>query len=176
MSHSQDSTSAPTLRLLDELPHLLAAFDATTLLVTHNRHEALRLAQDLVVLVEGRVHAAGDKHEVATNPRVAEVAEVLGYTVLEFKGRRVGIPPDGLRLGPGRHEFSMDVEDVMDLVEYREVVGRVGDARVHVPVTDGTAQPGDRVLVHAERVCDLTREIAACDGSDCQIAIDSLRD
>ena len=54
------------VRLMDELPQLLAAFDATTLRVTHDRHEALSLAQDLVVLVDGRVHASGDKHDVVT--------------------------------------------------------------------------------------------------------------
>jgi len=144
-------------RLLDELPQLLAAFGATTLLVTHNRHEALQLAKDLVVLVDGRVHAAGDKREVVTNPRVEEVAEVLGYTVLTVDGRRVAVPPGALQLGPGRPEFSMVVEDILDLVESREVAGRIGDVRVHValPATDGTPRLGDRVLVHAERLCDL---------------------
>jgi ABC-type hemin transport system ATPase subunit len=144
-------------RLLDELPRLLAAFDATTLLVTHNRHEALRLAQDLVVLVDGRVHAAGDKHDVATNPRVKEVADVLGYSVLVADGRQVAVPPGALKPGPGRLEFPMVVEDVVDLVDSRESVGRVGDVRVRVVLTaTGDApQPGDRVLVHAERACDL---------------------
>ncbi len=144
-------------RLLDELPQLLAAFEATTLLVTHNRHEALRLAQDLVVLVDGRVPAAGDKREVARNPRVREVAEVLGYSVLVVDGRQVAVPPGALKPGPGPLEFSMAVEDVVDLVESREIVGRIGDVRVHValPGTGHTPSRGDRVLVHAERACEL---------------------
>jgi len=145
-------------RLLDELPRVLAAFDATTLLVTHNRHEALRLAQDLVVLVDGRVHAAGDKHEVATEPRVVEVAEVLGYTVLVSEGRRVAIPPGALRIGAGRLEFPMIVEDVIDLVESQELAGRIGDVRVHVALPAGCTPPerGSSLIVHADRYCDLT--------------------
>jgi ABC-type sugar transport system ATPase subunit len=145
-------------RLLDELPRLLAAFDATTLLVTHNRHEALRLAQDLVVLVAGGVHAAGDKREVATNPRVIQVAEVLGYSVLIADGRAIAIPPGALKPGPGPLEFTMVVEDVLDLVERWEVVGRVDGVRVHVALqtAGGVPRPGDRVLVHAERSCDLS--------------------
>jgi ABC-type sugar transport system ATPase subunit len=126
-------------RLLDELPQLLAAFDATTLLVTHNRHEALRLAQDLVVLV-------------------AEVAEVLGYVVLIADGRRVAVPRGALTLrGPGRLEFSMLVEDVLDLVESRELVGWIGDVRVHValPGTGEAPARGAWIRVHAERCCVL---------------------
>ena len=65
-------------RLMDELPQIVDAFEATTLLVTHSRDEALRLADDLVVLVDGRVQAAGEAHQVAANPRVTAVAEVLG--------------------------------------------------------------------------------------------------
>jgi len=144
-------------RLLDELPQLLAAFDATTLLVTHNRHEAMRLAQDLVILVDGRVHAAGHKHEVAARPRVREVAEVLGYAVLDVDGRRVAVPPGALRPGPGRTEFSLIVEDVLDLVESREMVGHISGVRVHVtlPPVGATPAAGERVSVHADRVCDI---------------------
>jgi ABC-type sugar transport system ATPase subunit len=144
-------------RLLDELPQLLAAFDATTLLVTHNRNEALRLAQDLVVLVEGRVLAAGDKRDVVSNPQATQVAEVLGHTVLGVNGRRVAIPPGGLQIGPGAMEFSMVVETILDLVDHREIVGRVGDAVVHVrlPLSAETPRQGEGVLIHADQSCDV---------------------
>jgi ABC-type sugar transport system ATPase subunit len=143
--------------LLDELPQLLAEFDATTLLVTHNRDEALRLAQDLVVLIDGRVRAAGDKREVAMNPSVVEVAEVLGYSVLASNGHRVAVPPDALRPGPGPIGFSVVVEDVLDIVESYNVVGRVGDVRVHVelPCTSAAPRRGERIAVHAARSYDI---------------------
>jgi tungstate transport system ATP-binding protein len=145
------------VRLLDELPPLLAAFAATTLLVTHNRDEALRLAEDLVVLVEGRVHAAGDKRDVVTNPRVTEVAEVLGHTVLGVNGRRLAVPPGGLLLGPGRTEFSMIVDSVLDLVDHREIAGRVGDAivRVRLPAASDSPKHGERVLIHANQASEV---------------------
>ena len=145
------------VRLMDELPQLLAAFDATTLLVTHDRHEAMRLAEDLVVMVDGRVHASGDKREVVTNPRVTPVAEVLGYSVLVVNGRRVAVPPGALRPGAGGPEWSMVVEHAVDLVESREIVGRINDVRVHVEWSPAgeTPSPGDRVTVHATRSCDL---------------------
>jgi len=146
------------LRLLDELPQLLAAFDATTLLVTHNRHEALRLAEELVVLVAGKVHAAGDKREVATNPRVPEVADVLGYSVLAVDGRRVAVPPGALQLGPGAAQFEMVVDHVLDLVESQEIIGEIGGTRVHVELPAGAdaPRPGDRVPIHAGRWSELS--------------------
>jgi ABC-type sugar transport system ATPase subunit len=140
-------------RLLDELPQLLSAFDATTLLVTHNGREALQLAQDLVVLVDGRVHAAGDKRDIATRPPTSAVAEALGYFVLSAGGRSVAVAPDALRIGTGAVPFSMVVERVLDLVERREIVGRIGEARVRVPIEAHEVPPSadDVVIVHAER-------------------------
>ena len=144
-------------RLLDELPRLLQTFGSTTLLVTHDRHEALRLGQDLVVLVDGRVHAAGEKRDIALAPAGTAVAEVLGYSVLIVDGRRLAVPPGALKLGPGPLEFWMIVDELLDLVDHREIVGFVGTVRVHVtmPTTAETPQRGDRLLVHAVRACDI---------------------
>ena len=144
-------------RLIDELPRIVDAFHATTVLVTHSREEALRLAQNLVVLVDGRVHAAGDAHEIATNPRVGEVAQILGYTVLAAGGGKVAVPPGAFKVGAGRLEFSMTVESVVDIIDIREFVGHIGETRVRVQWTAAGESPrrGDRVVVHAERFCDL---------------------
>jgi ABC-type sugar transport system ATPase subunit len=145
------------VRLLDELPQLLSTFNATTLLVTHDRHEALRLAQDLVVLVDGRALAAGDKRDVVMNPRITQVAEVLGHTVFQVDGRRLAVPPGALQTGPGRVEFSMVVDGILDLVDHREVAGRVGDVtvRVRLPIDGTLPRPGERLLIHADRSSDV---------------------
>jgi ABC-type sugar transport system ATPase subunit len=145
------------VHLLDELPQLLDAFGATTVLVTHDRDEALRLGQDLVVLVDGNVQAVGEKRDVARNPGRTTVARVLGYTILNADGRHVAVPPGALDLGPGPVEFRMVVDDLLDLVEHREIVGRVGEVRVHVtiPHTAVMPQPGDCLLIHTERACDV---------------------
>jgi ABC-type sugar transport system ATPase subunit len=138
-------------RLLDELPHLLEAFGATTLLVTHNRDEALRLAEDLVVLIDGRVHAAGDKRDVARHPTDRAAAEVLGYVILSIGGRPLAVRPGDLRPGPGRVAFALTVDGVLDVVDRREVVGRIGDVRVHVTMDELAAVPerGATIRVHA---------------------------
>jgi len=144
-------------RLLHELPQLLAAFDATKLLVTHNPGEALRFAQDLVVLVDGKVLASGEKSDVATNPHVREVAEALGYFVVIRDGRRVAIPPGALRPGPGPLDFMMDIDEVIDLVATTEIAGRIGEVHVHVELPTGSEPParGDRISLHADRFFEL---------------------
>jgi ABC-type sugar transport system ATPase subunit len=144
-------------RLIDELPRIVDAFDATTILVTHSRDEALRLASDLVVLANGEVLAAGEAHAVAANPRVAAVAEVLGYTVITLPARRIAVPPGGLRPGSGEVEFAMTVDRVVDLIGTVEIVGRVDGSVLRVPWAGGDARPapGERVRIHATQCSPL---------------------
>jgi ABC-type sugar transport system ATPase subunit len=144
-------------RLLDELPRLLGAFGSTTVLVTHDHREALRLAQDIVVIVDGRVRAAGTKDEVVSNPGAAVVAEILGYTVIECDGHKTGVRPEALRPGPGPAQFRMTVDHLIDLVDHQEVVGSIGSVRIRVPLPRGlpAPKPGDVFLLHADRTCAL---------------------
>ena len=144
--------------LIDELPRILAAFDATTLFVTHNRNEALRLAEDVVVLVAGAVHAAGDKRSVAAAPATAEVATVLGYVVLDAGGRRVAVRPQDLGVRRGALEFSLIVDEVVELIEWREIMGRIGGRRVRIRVAADDVVPaaGSSITVATDRFVDVT--------------------
>ena len=85
------------------------------------------------------------------------MADVLGYTVLIFNGRRLAVPPGALQWGPGSVEFTIAVQAVIDLVESREVVGRIDDVLVRLALPpDGHApEPGERLLVHATRSCEV---------------------
>ncbi|MBM3269751.1 MAG: ATP-binding cassette domain-containing protein [Candidatus Sericytochromatia bacterium] len=125
-------------RLLDELPALLRKFARTVLLVSHDRYEAFRLADDLVLLVGGKVRAAGPKGEVFRNPPDADLARMLGYTLLDHPSGLVAIPPQGLGVGTGRYTFGLLVEQVVDLGSHREALGTVGQTRLAV------ALPADR--------------------------------
>jgi putative spermidine/putrescine transport system ATP-binding protein len=144
-------------RLLDELPRLLKAFDTTTILVTHDHREALYLAEDLVVLVDGRVRAAGQKSDVVMNPRSAEVAEILGYAVLEWEGQLVGVRTRDLQPGPGPVQFSIVVEQAIDVVQHQEIAGVIGSTRVHVmlPREEPPPNPGESLIVHARQIFKL---------------------
>jgi ABC-type sugar transport system ATPase subunit len=128
-------------QLLDDLPRLLATFASTTILVTHDREEAFRLADDLVIVADGTVRAAGDKGAVYRRPADRVVAELLGYTVLPSAGGLIAVPPGSLRAGEGSPRFDLVVERVVDMGNHRHVLGRVGDARVDLRLVEGAPCP-----------------------------------
>ncbi len=138
-------------QLLDDLPRLLATFATTTVLVTHDREEAFRLADHLVVLCEGRVRAAGPKAAVYAHPPDRVTAELLGYTVLPADGRLIGVPAGGLRLDGHGLAFSLLVERVVDLGNHRHALGTVEGARVDLRLPEGAPVPvpGERLHITA---------------------------
>jgi len=70
--------------LAGQLREILTAAATATLLVTHDHEEAFAIADDLVVMREGRVVQSGPISEVWRHPADAWVARFLGYpTVLE---------------------------------------------------------------------------------------------
>jgi ABC-type sulfate/molybdate transport systems ATPase subunit len=146
-------------RLRHELPRLLETFARTTILVTHDRDEALALADDLVVLVRGEVRVAGEKGPIVAAPPDAETAELLGCTVIAAEGGLVAVPRGGLRLGDGPRRFALRVERIVDFGDRREAAGSIGETRVAVPIEAGTPAPavGAEVVVSAERTIALAR-------------------
>ena len=66
------------LRLRKELRELLRALDIPTVLVTHDRGEALQLGDRLVVMDQGRVCQSGDIQQVFDRPTDPAVAAILG--------------------------------------------------------------------------------------------------
>ena len=61
-----------------EVGSLLAGFDGTALLVTHNRDEAYRLCKEMIVLNEGQVLRAGKTKEVFADPQSVAAARLTG--------------------------------------------------------------------------------------------------
>jgi len=66
------------LRLRKELRALLRTLDIPTVLVTHDRAEALQLGDRLVVMDQGRVCQSGDIQQVFDRPTDPAVAAILG--------------------------------------------------------------------------------------------------
>jgi molybdate transport system ATP-binding protein len=66
------------LRLRKELRDLLRTLDIPTVLVTHDRAEALQLGDRLVVMDQGRVCQSGDIEQVFDRPTDPAVAAILG--------------------------------------------------------------------------------------------------
>ena len=61
-----------------EVGSLLAGFDGTALLVTHNRDEAYRLCPEMVVLDSGRVLRSGHTRDIFADPRSITAARLTG--------------------------------------------------------------------------------------------------
>jgi putative spermidine/putrescine transport system ATP-binding protein len=143
-------------QLLDDLPALLRRFAATTILVTHDRDEAVRLADDIVVLAAGRVLAAGSKRALHAAPPNPETATLLGYTVLEVDGQRLAVPPGGLVIGAapawGRPRIALTVLEISDTGRDQRLLGLAGGKRVEVTLPADMAPPAAGSVIEADIV------------------------
>jgi ABC-type sugar transport system ATPase subunit len=140
-------------RLLDDLPRLFAAWATTVLVVTHNRDEALWLADHLVILTGGRVLTSGPSRELVAQPPDPETAELLGYTLMPLDGELAGIPPGALKADHEDRPLTMLVERVVDMGSQREVLGAVGQTRARAVWIDNHRLPeqGERVGLRVDR-------------------------
>ena len=70
---------APTrAALIDDFAGIVRETGVTTVLVTHDRDEALRLGDQVAVLIEGTLHQMGPPQAVFSAPADAEVAAFVG--------------------------------------------------------------------------------------------------
>jgi len=124
---------APTRAALrTHLRRTLVEAGVPTLLVTHDRTEALALADRVVVLIAGRVHQSGSPQEVFERPADAEVAAVVGVETA-VAGRITG-----------RHDGLLHVavgEQAVQAVDR----GRRGDVLVCIRAEDVALEPGTAV-------------------------------
>jgi len=90
--------AAPDLLLLDEplsaldqptreelrgvLQDLLSGLGIPAVHVTHDRNEALSLANDIAIIVDGQLRQIQSAEEIASRPADADVARLLGWTEL----------------------------------------------------------------------------------------------
>ena len=91
------------LRLRRELRELLRSLTLPTVLVTHDRDEALHLGDRIVVLDQGRVCQSGDIQRAFDRPTDPAVARILGVETV-VRGRVEGVA-EGLAtvaVGPAR--------------------------------------------------------------------------
>ncbi len=118
---------SPTRELLRrQLRHWLAALGVPTLLVTHDRVEALALGDSLVIVDRGRVLQAGPAADVFARPACLAAARIVGVEtieparVLEVNGDLASVTVGGLRLfartrdvGIGDAHVCIRAEDVI---------------------------------------------------------------
>lgn len=87
-----DVPSRATFRSL--IRSAVASRTGVTLLVSHDPHDALALADDVIVLEQGRVTQSGDLERVLRAPASPYIARFLGVNL--FEGRCEGAAHEGL--------------------------------------------------------------------------------
>jgi ABC-type Fe3+/spermidine/putrescine transport system ATPase subunit len=83
-------------RLHDDMLNLQRELDMTTVLVTHDPAEAMLLADDLLLLAEGRVLQSGTVQEVFARPANESAARLLGAEII---GHGVVTAPGTIAIG-----------------------------------------------------------------------------
>jgi molybdate transport system ATP-binding protein len=109
---------APTREsLLEDVRRLIAATDTPTIIVTHDRNEALHLARTIAVIVDGRIRQVGPPTEVFASPVDEDVAGFVGVeTVAAGRVRSVDNGVALVEVGPHVIEGGSGVsarEDVL---------------------------------------------------------------
>lgn len=105
---------APTrLSLRTELRQLILNAGIPAIIVTHDRDEALSLADQLVVLIDGSVRQIGTPTDVFERPADRDVARAVGMENT-VSGTIVGISRGGLRIRSGHAELLASPDTVHD--------------------------------------------------------------
>lgn len=148
--------------LLAILPRLLGEAGSTAVVVTHDRTEAARLAQDIVILIEGRVTNAAPREAAFGSPPDAATAAFLGYHLLPGESETIAIPPGVLRPGETPPTFAFTVDYVVRVPSGHEAHGRIGNALVNValPLGSHIPKPGDVLSLTAPPGSVLTFPVA----------------
>jgi molybdate transport system ATP-binding protein len=146
-----------------ELRRHLSTFAGTCLLVTHDPLEAMTLAEQLVVLEDGRVTQSGTPDQVRAHPRSRYVAELVGLNL--FRGTAAGgvvALANGSELVLADHDVGSP--EVFAVIHPRAVAlyraRPEGSPRNVWPGTaEGLEVLGDRVRVRIEGPVSLVAEV-----------------
>jgi ABC-type sulfate/molybdate transport systems ATPase subunit len=164
-------------QLRRELRRLQRDVNLSTVLVTHDPEEAAMLADEIMVLSDGRVLQSGSCRDVYQRPASVEIGRLLGIDNL-FEGapgsRRLWqVAPEALRVRPGGSPGGADgrpgdlghgrVTDIIDLGRTVEVVVVLtGDIELRARTGEiPDLHIGDRCHVAAEADAVSTWEVPA---------------
>jgi len=139
----------------DEFLRLQSMLDKTVVFITHDFSEAIKLADRIAIMHEGRVDQIGTSEELVTRPATNYVAEftkdVPRAKVLSARSLMVPGPVDAV---PGAAPHDVKPVAPGELVEH--FAPRVIDRNAPVPVVDDTGTPHGHV--HPESVMNILLE------------------
>lgn len=134
-------------QLLRDLPGLLSKAAGTVVLVTHDRDEAARLGSNVVILLDGRVHASGSLREIFARPPDPPSALFLGWTVARDGESLLAIAPGVLHPGRGDVELQFLVRQVIDFGPRWEAIGEIAGSPARLTGAGDAPRTGSFLLV-----------------------------
>ncbi|GAA2541405.1 hypothetical protein GCM10010210_09710 [Pseudonocardia hydrocarbonoxydans] len=126
--------------LLADLRAVLDDLDTAVVLVTHDRHEALALADRTALLVDGGIRQLGPTAQVLDHPADADCARLVGYTNLfppAVTGRAELLVARPEHCRPLRPDDPAPPDDVCARGTVRRIVPLGGGTRVDVDPGSG---------------------------------------
>ncbi|MCI4346192.1 MAG: ABC transporter ATP-binding protein [Thermoplasmata archaeon] len=130
--------------------------------VTHDREEGLFLADRLLLLFDGEVHAVGSPQELFRTPRTVRWARFLGYNVLSVAHELHAVLPSDLSVvPPGTGRLRGKVTAFGLLGSTAGVSVRLPDGtlvEVHLPASRNTIPVGEEVGLEWSRSTPVTEE------------------
>ncbi len=95
-------------RLVGEVPPILHTAEVAAIHVTHDHDEAFSVADEVAIMIAGRILRVGSPREVWSDPQRAEVARFLGHANLVDVGTGGEVPWGSVPLPPGTHVLPAD--------------------------------------------------------------------
>ena len=167
-----DAHTKAAVRL--ELSELLRDLELPVILVTHDFEDAAALADEVGVLVDGKLRQRSTPAELVARPRDAFVAALTGANLLHGRARRVGSELTAVLLAGGEELYSTDDADgEVGVVVYP---WDVSVARSHSPDSalnvirgdvGSVVEVGNRVRV---RIGPVTAEVTAASAERLELA------
>jgi putative spermidine/putrescine transport system ATP-binding protein len=140
------------VRMRAELKKLQRELGISFVHVTHGQDEALALADEIIVMNQGRIEQAGPPREVFNAPKTEFVARFMGgHNVIALDRSRVAVRCDALKLAAGEARLTGEVTNVEYQGGHVALTAKVaGDQEVtaHLPEAAYFATPkapGDAV-------------------------------
>ena len=126
-------------RLQDELQHIHARISQTVLFVTHDIEEAVRLADRIVIMREGKIVQVGSPLEIVTSPIDQFVSDLVGaHDAL----RRLSLMPASTAMTPLNGTSPEGMPSVRGDAYLREALGVLVESGLPtIAVTDDAGMP-----------------------------------
>ncbi|WP_170574815.1 ABC transporter ATP-binding protein [Ruegeria atlantica] len=168
-----------------EVKKLQRKLGVTTIFVTHDQHEAMSIADRIVILNEGRIEQAGTPTEVYAHPSTRFVADFMGTNNIftpEFTpgqatmldGANLGTPSGDMANLSGKHTIAVRPE-YLRLAPANEdtgdLIGTVNFVRLLGASIETELKVGERTFVHTQ-VSDRAPEFAVGDKAGISFDLD----